>query len=125
MRQFAICYSLAAIALADQIDFPKDDVLHSDCHLTATFKKHTCNELYTYIYNELDSWKTEQLSPTGGVFQILESEENIYIWSQRLNKESAEPDDHLFVFEPTMNEKGCSVAAHFRGAIVDHYHFPM
>ena len=62
MRTFAICASLAAIALADQIDFPKDDPLHSDCHLTATFKKQTCNELYTYIFNEIDSYKTDEAS---------------------------------------------------------------
>ena len=74
MKASLICASIAALAFADQIDFPKDDALHSDCHLKATFEKQTCNELYTYIYGELDSWKTDELSPSGGRFYIKESQ---------------------------------------------------
>ena len=49
MRTFALCASLAAIALADKADFPADDAMHADCHVTAYFDAQICDDLWDAV----------------------------------------------------------------------------
>ena len=68
MRTFALCASLAAVTLADQADFPKDDAMHADCHVTAAYKDVTCDELYESVFSEVKGWNTAETSPSGGIY---------------------------------------------------------
>ena len=96
MRAF-VCATLAAIAFADASDFPADDAMHADCHLSASFPQISCDSLYALVEYEVQNW-TVALSPAGGAYSLYEDESDVYIWSKRTTRDGKYVDDQLFEF---------------------------
>ena len=81
MRTFALCASLAAIALADKAEFPADDAMHADCHVTAYFDAQICDDLYDTVAYVIKNWNTAETSPAGGIYNVKDETAYDYIWS--------------------------------------------
>ena len=89
MKAF-VCAALASLTFADKSDFPKDDLFHADCHVSATFYGMPCGTLLNTMDAVLHSWGDDTRSPAGGVYTVKETGTNIYpdywLWSTRLTK---------------------------------------
>ena len=109
MRAFA---TLAAVAIASEADFPKDDAFHADCHVTASFPAMSCDSLYALVDNEVRSWDSATKSPAGGVYEMYEEQNDVYVWSTRTTKDGKYVDDQMFEFNAT--DSGCSIVGHSR-----------
>ena len=120
MKAFA-CAALTALALADKKKFPRDDAFHADCHVTAQFDGVACEDLYKTVDNEIRSWGTDEASPSQGVYNLKEENENDYIWSTRLTKNKKYTDDQLFEFQPSNG--GCSVVGRSRSQSMSYYDY--
>ena len=107
-----IIASLAAFAVADQSDFPKDDAFHADCHVTAQFDGMSCDSIYALVDNEIRRWDSASTSPAQGVYSLYEEQVDSYIWSKRLTKNGEYTDDQMFDFAE--NNSGCTIAGHSR-----------
>ena len=102
----------AAAASADITDFPKDDAMHADCHVTAVFAGVSCSTIYAEIDAEIRAWGEDTTSPAGGVYELKEEKVDSYVWSTRLTRDKKYTDDNLFPLEET--DEGCTVAGHSR-----------
>ena len=91
MRAFTAL--LAAIAVADKSDFPADDSMHADCHVTADFNQITCESLFNVMATLIQKWDSPETSPAQGTYSWVEEEANDYIWSTRLTKNGKYTDD--------------------------------
>ena len=83
MQAFAL---LAAVAVAAESDFPKDDSFHADCHVTAAFEATSCDTLYALTDAEVRSWGSDTQSPAQGTYELVEEQNDVYVWSTRLTK---------------------------------------
>ena len=104
MRTFALCAILATAALADKADFPKDDAMHADCHLTAYFDTWGCDALFDTAAYVVGQYQTAETSPAGGIYQWVEEAAYDYIWTTRLTKNGKYTDDQLFEFEQVQSD---------------------
>ena len=120
MNSFAYA-TLAAVALGAASDFPKDDSFHADCHVNANINGFSCDNLYALIDNEIRSWDSATTSPAGGVYQMYEEQNDVYIWSKRLTRDEKYTDDQLFEFTDTPN--GCAIAGHSRSESMSVYDY--
>ena len=111
MKSF-VCASLAALAMADKSDFPRDDSFHADCHVNAQFDGVACDSLWALVDAEIRAWNSDQTSPAGGVYTLKEEAVNDYIWSTRLTLNKKYTDDQMFEF--VQNNSGCSITGHSR-----------
>ena len=114
MKTFAAA-AFAAIATADQSDFPADAWNHAGCHMTVTFPSASCETLYVSMDTEIRSWNPEPLD-TPGYYSVYEEEDDVYIWSQRLTYNQKYMDDQLFDFAD--NGAGCTITAKSRSETV-------
>ena len=119
--KFLASAALAAIAAADKSKFPKDDSFHADCHVNANINGFSCDNLYALIDNEIRSWGSSTTSPAGGVYQMYEEQNDVYIWSKRLTRDEKYTDDQLFEFTDTPN--GCAIAGHSRSESMSVYDY--
>ena len=98
MKSFAFLAFLAAIAVADESDFPSDDAFHADCHMVAIFPHGACDHVYEAMDTLIRSWNTPETSPAQGVYSIYEQKKDYYIWSTRVTKNGMYTDDQMFSF---------------------------
>ena len=89
---------LAAVAMASAADFPADDSMHADCHLTATFPSMSCDSLYALVDAEIRAWDTPETSPAEGTYEMYQEQVDVYVWSTRLTRDQQYTDDQLFEF---------------------------
>ena len=120
MKSF-VCVTLAAVAFAAKSDFPKDDMFHADCHVTAQFDSMSCADLYQGIDKEIRAWNSDTTSPSQGVYTLKEENDTEYIWSTRLTKNKKYTDDQIFMFEDSNG--GCKVSGHSRSQSVSYYDY--
>ena len=104
MKTFALCATLAVVALADKADFPKDDAMHADCHLTAYFDTWECDALFDVVAYLVQKWNTAETSPAGGIYSWKDEAAYDYIWTTRLTKNKKYTDDQLFEFEQVQSD---------------------
>ena len=98
MRTFALSATLAAVALADKADFPKDDAMHADCHLTAYFDTWGCDALFDTAAYVVGQYMTAETSPAGGVYSMYDEAAYDYMWTTRVTRNQKYTDDQLFEF---------------------------
>ena len=113
--------TLAALAVADQSDFPKDDSFHADCHVSAQFDGMSCDSVYTLVDAEVRRWGSSTTSPAGGEYQLYEESSDSYLWSKRLTKDEKYTDDQMFDFVET--NAGCNVTGHSRSESMSVYDY--
>ena len=120
MKTFA-CAALAAISVADQADFPRDDAFHADCHVNAVFQA-SCDQVYSKMDTNIRSYDTDTTSPSQGVYTLKEESQNDYIWSTRLTKNKQYTDDQLFNFTQS-DSNVCTVVGHSRSQSMSVYDY--
>ena len=120
MKTFA-CAALAAISMADQADFPRDDAFHADCHVNAVFQA-SCDQVYSKMDTNIRSYDADTTSPSQGVYTLKEESQNDYIWSTRLTKNKQYTDDQLFNFTQS-DAAVCTVVGHSRSQSMSVYDY--
>ena len=107
--KFAVASTLAAIVAASAKDFPRFDSFHANCALQVTYQE-SCGSIYTLTDFYVRSWANG--GPSGGLYEVFEQADPVYIWTTRTTPVKKYVDDQIF--EYTQTSAGCVVNARSR-----------
>ena len=104
MKTSILSSLVAAIAVADKKDFPRSDLFHADCKLKGQIQLIYCDEVFPMVLQEIQTWGDQTRTPSGGVFDIVETErdqydDQDYIWSTRLSVDGVTKADMMIEFK--------------------------
>lgn len=114
---------VAAVALmgviADKSSFPDFDAFHADCAMDATYPK-SCVSIQASMQTILTAYKNGD--PGNGIYEIVESSDLDYIWTNRTTPVAKYVDDILFEFTVT-GENECVVKSKSRSQTMSVYDY--
>ena len=104
--------------------FPKFDMFHAHCGLTATFPEASCQQAFNSMKDSIQDWHPEPKA--GGTYKIWDAIELEQMWVTRTTPTKHYVDDIIFEYFGNPKDfrvKGCKVKGRSRSQSLSYYDY--